>query len=87
VEDHERHHVPAWRARHGLVGRDDPFDCSRETLESIQFDIATVKFWESWKCEQRRHCGCERTRSSRGKREREEADGKQSPKPALDARF
>jgi hypothetical protein len=26
VEDHERHHVPAGRAWHGLIGRDDPFD-------------------------------------------------------------
>jgi hypothetical protein len=63
VEDHERHHVPAGRARHGLAGGDDPFnglgegrqlarlnetnDCSRETLERVQFDIAMTRFWAS----------------------------------------
>jgi hypothetical protein len=26
VEGHERHHVPAGRAWHGLVSGDDPFD-------------------------------------------------------------
>jgi hypothetical protein len=26
VEDHERHHLPAGRAWHGLVSGDDPFD-------------------------------------------------------------
>jgi hypothetical protein len=45
--------------------------CSRETLERAQFDITTAKSRASWERKRRQRCGCERTRSSRGKREGE----------------
>jgi hypothetical protein len=61
VEDHERYHIPTGRAWHRLVGGYDPSkasvrggswpastrrrSCSRETLECVQFDIATAKSW------------------------------------------
>jgi hypothetical protein len=103
VEDHKRHHVPLGgrgtdssagtiHSTASMRGGSWPAStrrrsCSRETLERVQFDIATAKSWASWKCEQWRCCGCERTQSSSGEREREEVDEMQSPEPALDARF
>jgi hypothetical protein len=87
VEGHERHHVPAGRAWHGLVGGDDPLDSLGEgrqlarlnetkellgeTLERAQLDITLAKSRASWERKRQRRCGGERTRSSRGKREGE----------------
>jgi hypothetical protein len=45
--------------------------CSWETLERIQFDITVAKSRASWKREQWRHYGGERTRSTKGECERE----------------
>jgi hypothetical protein len=48
VEDHERHHIPAERAWHGLIGGDDPLDglgegrqlaCLNETKELLAGDV------------------------------------------------
>jgi hypothetical protein len=44
--------------------------CSWEMLERIQFDITAAKSRVSWKRKQQRCCGCERTRSTKGERER-----------------
>jgi hypothetical protein len=95
VADHERHHISRGRARHGLVGGDNPLDvvsegrsCSWETLERVRFDITTARSWAGWKRKQRRCCGCGRTRSTKGECERKKKQmGRQSPEPTLDARF
>jgi hypothetical protein len=87
VEGHERHHVSlVGRGTDSSVGtihsttsvRGGSWpastrrrNCSQETLERAQFDITTAKSRASWERKRRRRCGCERTRSSRGKREGE----------------
>jgi hypothetical protein len=104
VEDHERHHVPAGRAWHGLIGGDDSLDSLgegrqlarlNETKEVLAVDVGArpVRHHDgeiSGEPETQTAAATWMRKNSELKgqaRGRKEADGKQSPEPALDARF
>jgi hypothetical protein len=104
VEGHERHHVPAGRAWHGLIDRDDPLDRLgkgrqlarlNETEELLAGDVGArqVRHHDgevSSKLETQEAEAMWMRKNSELKgqvREKKEADGKQCPEPALDARF
>jgi hypothetical protein len=88
VEGHERHLIPLGRARHGLVGGDDPLDGVGEgrklarldqTEELLMGDIGACPIRHhndevlgELKRRQWRCCGCGRTRSAKGQVREEE---------------
>jgi hypothetical protein len=95
VEDHKRYHVPAGTAWHGLIGEGRQLASLNETKELLAGDIGV--------CPVRHHdsevSGELETQAAAAMwmqknseliwqaREREKVDEKQSPEPALDARF
>jgi hypothetical protein len=101
VEGHERHHIPlgahsslgTLHSTASMSGRSWPAStrrrsCSRETLERVQFDIATTISWTGWKHKQWHGCERRRSQSAEGECERKkEKMGRQSPKSAHDVWF
>jgi hypothetical protein len=101
MEGHERHHVPAGRVWHRLIGGDDPLDGLgegrqlahlNETKELLAGDVGARPV--------RHHDGevsgglaaavvwMRKNSKLKGQaRERKEADEKQRPEPVLDVRF
>jgi hypothetical protein len=103
VEGHEQHHVPAGREWHGLVSGNDPLDSLGEGRQLARLNETKGLLAGDVGARSVRHHDGEvagelgtqaaavmwmrKNSELKGARGRKEANGKQSPEPALDARF